>query len=66
MDLSNNLKTQWLKYCYESVRETHPDMYNIGYTDKCLSSMWWNYCKRNHLTQDQEDNLWKELEGRVL
>ena len=56
---------QWLKYYYERVREHHPDMYNIGYTAKCLSSMWWNYCKRHHLTQEQENDLWKQLEGGV-
>uniref|UniRef100_A0A6C0EB13 Exonuclease domain-containing protein n=1 Tax=viral metagenome TaxID=1070528 RepID=A0A6C0EB13_9ZZZZ len=54
---------QWLKYNYEKTRETHADMFNIGYTAKCLSALWWSYCKRNKLTSEQKNTLWKKLEG---
>src|SRR3990167_5770232 len=34
---------QWLKAYYELTRKTHPDMPDIGFSARCLSSMWWSY-----------------------
>ena len=50
---------QWIKNYYEAYKpESAPQ---IGYSAKCISTMFWFYCLQNGLSSDKKKQLWKEL-----
>ena len=50
---------QWIKNYYEKFKPSYAPQ--IGYTAKCISTMFWSYCLQNHLDSKEKKELWKEL-----
>ncbi len=50
---------QWIKNYYETFKPENAE--NIGFSSRCISTLWWSYCKQNKLSDEQEKLVWDEL-----
>jgi hypothetical protein len=50
---------QWIKNYYDAFAPKNAPP--IGYSAKCLSTMWWLYVKQNNLCKEEDSNMWKTL-----